>query len=112
MPKAPLLPTNDAIFLYFMSLRPGVAIRELQKIAPKLALESREILNRILLNKNTKYRKPIPPCTLMLRYWEAVEDIDKILQAVPLYSGGAEAVMGYFKYFGVLNSSGNFRKSS
>jgi hypothetical protein len=112
MPKAPLLPTNDAIFLDFLSRRPGLAHRDLNKITPKLSPQGKTLASKILGNKNPKYRKPVPDCTEMISFWDAIEDIDKILEAVPLFSGGSEAVMGYLKYVGVLNSTGGFRKSS
>jgi hypothetical protein len=102
------LPTNDAIFLYFLSLRPGLALRDLDKIYPRLSKEGKTLASDIL---DGKYKKPIPICTDLPRYVDVTLNIDKILKSVGMYSGGQEAVMGFLKFVGVLNQAGNFRRS-
>jgi hypothetical protein len=103
-----LLPRSEAIFLYFLSLHPPIALNDLRKILPNITPEGRQIADKILNNSNLKYRKPIPECTNMESYREHTQAIDKMLEEVPLYAGGAEAVMGYFKYCCVLTQAGSF----
>lgn len=107
-----MLPTNEAIFLYFMSLHPPLAIRDLQKIVPQFSPEGQMIASKIQGNKNRSYQTPIPECTDMHRYNAAVTAIGQLLNIAPMYSGGAETVLGWFEYFGVMNRSGGFRKST
>ena len=93
------------------SLRPPLPLRLVENAHRRMTPGGARILTSILQNTNHKYRKPIPTCTDMERYGEAVAAVDRILAAVPMYEGGSDAVLGWLRYFGVLNDSGGFRKS-